>query len=82
MYSQSPNEIYMLYLGTFLGDSDEMRKSTLLSTTMPSLWSYVESPEVISKIRNCLYVPPGENADPETTSCWPCLSPQALVSCS
>ncbi|VDM31488.1 unnamed protein product [Hydatigera taeniaeformis] len=81
------NEEFLLYLvkhvyafefGTFMGDSDQMRESLNLSKTTDSFWSYVNSDEVLPKIRNCLYSPPGRDADSESLSCWPCLSPQAL----
>ncbi|EUB58250.1 Myotubularin-related protein 9 [Echinococcus granulosus] len=81
------NEEFLLYLvkhvyafefGTFLGDSDQMRGSLRLSKNTDSFWSHVNSDDVLSKIRNCLYSPPSQDADSESLSCWPCLSPQAL----
>ncbi|VDK36114.1 unnamed protein product [Taenia asiatica] len=40
--------------------------------------SYVNSDEVLPKIRNYLYSPPSRDADSKSLPCWPCLAPQAF----
>ncbi|KAL5106664.1 Myotubularin-related protein 9 [Taenia crassiceps] len=70
--------VYGFEFGTFLGDSDQMRESLKLSKNTNSFWSYVNSDEILPKVRNYLYSPPSKDADSESLSCWPCLSPQAL----
>ncbi|VDD83595.1 unnamed protein product [Mesocestoides corti] len=41
--------------------------------------SYVNSPEVLPKLRNVLFSPSPEDAAVSSTACWPCLAPQALL---
>uniref|UniRef100_A0A5K3FKL7 Myotubularin phosphatase domain-containing protein n=1 Tax=Mesocestoides corti TaxID=53468 RepID=A0A5K3FKL7_MESCO len=70
--------VYVSEFGTFLGDCDAARNSLHLSRATVSFWSYVNSPEVLPKLRNVLFSPSPEDAAVSSTACWPCLAPQAL----
>lgn len=63
---------YCSSFGTFLANSMKERKDLKLSQKTYSLWSYVNSPDMLAELMNPMY-------DHNNQVIWPSVAPQSLV---
>ncbi|XP_077539573.1 myotubularin-related protein 9 isoform X2 [Haemaphysalis longicornis] len=63
---------YCSSFGTFLANSMKERKELKLSQKTYSLWSYVNSPDMLAELMNPMY-------DHNNQVIWPSVAPQSLV---
>ncbi|KAL3180796.1 hypothetical protein MRX96_037220 [Rhipicephalus microplus] len=63
---------YCSSFGTFLANSMKERKELKLSQKTYSLWSYVNSPDMLAELTNPMY-------DHNNQVIWPSVAPQSLV---